>query len=165
MSIQNPINDLSTLTSTSLNLWEFHLDWNAGTITPNQPPIKPVISGGTFRSTFTNVTQAFTATSSDPESTDNLTFKWDWGDGNITVSPPMPATGTVTSSETYKWPSPGNYTIKVSVADGFNAPVFSDAIYENVTQAPPVLGTITGFAKLSSGSPIAGASVGATELG
>ena len=131
----------------------------AGTITPNQPPIKPVISGGTFRSTFTNVTQAFTATSSDPESTDNLTFKWDWGDGNITVSPPMPATGTVTSSETYKWPSPGNYTIKVSVADGFNAPVFSDAIYENVTQAPPVLGTITGFVKLSSGSPIAGASV------
>src|SRR6266571_4732640 len=131
----------------------------AGTITPNQPPIKPVISGGTFRSTFANVTQAFTATSSDPESTDNLTFKWDWGDGNITVSPPMPATGTVTSSETYKWPAPGNYTVKVSVADGFNAPVFSDAIYENVTQAPAVLGTITGFVKLSSGTPVAGASV------
>src|SRR6266704_1009172 len=116
----------------------------AGTITPNQPPIKPVISGGTFRSTFANVTQ---------------TFKWDWGDGNITVSPPMPATGTVTSSETYKWPAPGNYTVKVSVADGFNAPVFSDAIYENVTQAPPILGTITGFVKLSSGILIAGASV------
>jgi hypothetical protein len=34
VSIQNPINDLTTLTSTSLNLWQFHLDWNASTITP-----------------------------------------------------------------------------------------------------------------------------------
>ncbi len=131
----------------------------AGSVTPNQPPVKPVISGSTFRNTFTNITQGFTATSSDPESTDNLTFKWDWGDGNITVTPPKPATGTVTSSVSYKWPAPGNYTIKVSVSDGFNAPVFSTAIYENVTTAPPGLGTITGFVKLSSGTPIPGASV------
>jgi len=133
-----------------------------GTVTPNQPPVKPVISGTTYRSTFTNLTQVFTATSSDPESTDNLTFKWDWGDGNITVGPLRPATGTVTDTASYSWPIPGNYTVKVSVADGFNAPVFSDAIYENVTAAPPALGTITGFVKLASGSPIAGASVSVT---
>ena len=137
----------------------------AGSITPNQPPVKPVISGSTFRRTFTNITQGFTATSSDPESTDSLTFKWDWGDGNVTVGPPMPATGTVTSTATYKWPTPGNYTIKVSVADGFNAPVFSDAIYENVTQAPPGLGRLSGFVKLASGSPIPGASVAVSPGG
>src|SRR2546426_7429903 len=137
----------------------------AGSITPNQSPVKPVISGSTFRNTFTNTTQAFTATSSDPESTDTLTFKWDWGDGNVTVGPPMPATGTVTSTATYKWPTPGNYTIKVSVADGFNAPVFSDAIYENVTQAPPGLGRLSGFVKLASGSPIPGASVAVSPGG
>src|SRR2546422_4683636 len=70
----------------------------AGSITPNQPPVKPVISGSTFRNTFTNTTQAFTATSSDPEPTDDLTFKWDWGDGNVTVGPPIPATGTYSVS-------------------------------------------------------------------
>ncbi|TMD02257.1 MAG: PKD domain-containing protein, partial [Chloroflexi bacterium] len=133
-----------------------------GTITPNQPPVKPAISGTTYRSTFTNVTQGFTATASDPESTDNLTFKWDWGDGNITVGPSRPASGTVADTETYSWPNPGNYTIKVSVADGFNAPIFSDLIYENVTTAPPGLGTLTGFVKLASGTPIAGASVSVT---
>src|SRR5207245_3760857 len=166
------------------DLWSNWGDWNAhpyrqmdafwganplffdlqygGTITPNQPPVKPVISGGTYRSTFTNITQAFTATSSDPESTDNLTFKWDWGEGNVTVSPPKPATGTVTDSVTYKWPNPGNYTVKVSVSDAFNAPVFSDPIYVNVTQAPVALGRISGYVKTSSGAPIAGASVAAT---
>src|SRR5207244_1050639 len=85
-----------------------------GTITPNQPPAKPVISGTTYRSTFTNITQQFTATSSDPEATDSLTFKWDWGDGNITVGPPRPATGTVTDTATYSWPIPGNYTVSAS---------------------------------------------------
>ncbi len=133
-----------------------------GTVTPNQPPVKPVISGTTYRSTFTNITQAFTATSSDPESTDNLTFKWDWGDGNITVGPSRRASGTVSDTTTYHWPTPGNYTVKVSVADGFNAPIFSNAIFENVTQAPPSLGSITGFVKLPSGSPIPGASVSVT---
>ena len=133
-----------------------------GTITPNQPPAKPVISGTTYRSTFTNITQQFTATSSDPEATDSLTFKWDWGDGNITVGPPRPATGTVTDTATYSWPIPGNYTVKVSVADGFNAPVFSNSIYENVTSPPPSLGVISGFVKLASGTPIAGASVSVT---
>ncbi|TLZ87898.1 MAG: carboxypeptidase regulatory-like domain-containing protein, partial [Methanobacteriota archaeon] len=133
-----------------------------GTITPNQPPAKPVISGTTYRSTFTNITQQFTATSSDPEATDSLTFKWDWGDGNITVGPPRPATGTVTDTATYSWPIPANYTVKVSVADGFNAPVFSNSIYENVTSSPPSLGVISGFVKLASGTPIAGASVSVT---
>lgn len=33
ISIQNPINDLSTTTSTSLNLWDFHVDWTAATPT------------------------------------------------------------------------------------------------------------------------------------
>ncbi|HYT18253.1 MAG TPA: ABC transporter substrate-binding protein [Thermoplasmata archaeon] len=133
-----------------------------GTVTPNQPPVKPVISGTTYRSTFTNVSQQFTATSSDPESTDNLTFKWDWGEGNITVGPQRPASGTVTDTATYSWPVPGNYAVKVSVSDDFNAPLFSDSIYENVTSPPPSLGTITGFVKLASGAAIAGASVSVT---
>src|SRR5262249_16628117 len=33
VSIQNPINDLTTLTSNSLNLWKFHVDWTAATPT------------------------------------------------------------------------------------------------------------------------------------
>src|SRR5207244_301139 len=94
------------------------------------------------------------------------TYSWtnwgDWGDGNITVGPPGPATGTVTDTATYSWPIPANYTVKVSVADGFNAPVFSNSIYENVTSPPPSLGVISGFVKLASGTPIAGASVSVT---
>ena len=34
VSIQNPVNDLSTLTSNTLNLWDFHVDWTSGTLTP-----------------------------------------------------------------------------------------------------------------------------------
>src|SRR5437667_11442800 len=63
---------------------------------------------------------------------------------------------------TYSWPIPGNYSVKVSVTDGFNAPVFSNSIYENVTSSPPSLGVISGFVKLASGTPIAGASVSVT---
>jgi hypothetical protein len=33
VSIENPINDGSTLTSTTLNLWEFHVDWTTSTPT------------------------------------------------------------------------------------------------------------------------------------
>src|SRR5207244_2374164 len=121
-----------------------------GTITPNQPPAKPVISGTTYRSTFTNITQQFTATSSDPEATDSLTFKWDWGDGNITVGPPRPATGTVTDTATYSWPIPGNY----------GNDTISDGSY--TIQLPPGTYTVSASAPLHNTSSQSGVVVTAS---
>jgi hypothetical protein len=39
VSIKNPLNDGVTLTSSTLNLWQFHVDWTAGTLTPTLSPV------------------------------------------------------------------------------------------------------------------------------
>jgi len=41
LSIENPVNDLSTLTSNTLNLWHFHLDWTTtpATLTSSVAPL------------------------------------------------------------------------------------------------------------------------------
>src|SRR6266571_3777182 len=39
VSIQNPINDLVTLTSNTLNLWDFHVDWTTATLTASVSPL------------------------------------------------------------------------------------------------------------------------------
>jgi hypothetical protein len=124
----------------------------------NQPPTAPVITGSTYVSVRTNTSLAFSATSSDPEATDTLNWTWHWGDGNTTLTTGSAADPT--SSASHSWYFPGNYTVYVSVADGWNPPEASTTnVYVNVTAPPPNPGSIQGTVKDTGGAAISGAQV------
>src|SRR2546425_1195678 len=127
----------------------------------NQPPTPPVITGSRYPSTYTGVNLTLSATSSDAEATDLLNWTWTWGDSNSTVTHGTAANPTSTYG--HIWTVPGNYTVRVSVSDGYSAPVFTASpVYVNVTTPPSNLGTLQGTVKDTSGNPIAGAQVIAT---
>jgi len=139
-------------------LW-FDLNCPTCQVNPtNQPPTAPVITGSTYVSAYTAVNVTFSATSSDAESTDTLNWTWTWGDGNSSTTT-GPAT-TAASTYGHTWERPGNYTITVSVSDGWSSPVPTDnPVYINVTLPPANPGVLTGFVKDLSGVPLNGAQV------
>jgi len=127
----------------------------------NQPPTPPVITGSRYPSTYTGVNLTLSATSSDAEASDQLNWTWTWGDGNSTVTHGTAAAPTSTYG--HIWTVPGNYTVRVSVSDGYSAPVgTANPVYVNVTTPPSNLGTLQGTVKDTSGNPIPGAQVIAT---
>lgn len=136
-----------------------------GTGPTNQAPTPPVITGSTpYLRTFTNTTVAFQATSSDAESTDSLNFTWNWHDGNTTVT--HTTATSPTSFANHSWAAPGNYTVTVSVDDGWNPPVAGlNPNYVNVSVKPANLGALQGTVKSNAGPSIAGAQVTATPGG
>lgn len=125
----------------------------------NQPPTRPVIQTNTpYLSAYTNQTRTLTATSSDAETTDQLNWTWNWGDGTSTVTQGTAANPTSTAS--HFWNTTGNFTVTVTVSDGWNAPVASQSpVYMLVTNPPAGLGSIRGNVKDPGGAPIAGAQV------
>lgn len=124
----------------------------------NQPPTAPVITGSTYISLRTNTSLGFSATSSDPETTDTLNWTWHWGDGNTTTT--SGSASNPTSSASHSWYLPGNYSVYVSVADGWNAPVASsNQVFVDVTSPPPNPGSIQGTVKATGGAAISGAQV------
>jgi len=75
---------------------------------PNQPPATPTISCDPPSPLAGNVV-TFTATATDPDSGDELTYIWDFGDGT---------SGVEGNPSTHTYTSPGNYTVNVTVDDG-----------------------------------------------
>ncbi len=124
----------------------------------NQPPTPPVITGSRYPSTYTGVNLTFTATSSDAETSDQLNWTWTWGDGNSTVTHGTAANPTSTYG--HIWTVPGNYTVRVSVSDGYSSPVgTNNPVQVNVSTPPANLGTLQGTVKDTSSNPISGAQV------
>jgi PKD repeat protein len=69
--------------------------------------------------------------SSDPDSGDVLTYRWDFGDG----TPPVVITNT-TTSHTYA-NGPADYTVTLTVSDG-DGSTSSDTLLVTVNNAPPI---------------------------
>ena len=80
---------------------------------PNQSPQAPEILG--LLEGIVNAAYSFTAISHDPDG-DNLGYTFDWGDGETTVIPFVPAGYHVAGA--HSWKEEGTYTITVSVSDG-----------------------------------------------
>ena len=118
----------------------------------NQPPTQPVVTGSKYVSVRTNTSLGFSATSSDPETTDTLNWTWHWGDGNTTLTTGSAATAT--SSASHSWYFPGNYTVYVDVADGHNPAVASADVFVNVTTPPANPGSIQGTVRDTGGTPL-----------
>ena len=75
---------------------------------PNQPPTTPTISTKPA-SPVAGESVTFTATATDPDSGDVLTYTWEFGDG---------ASGVTGNPVTHTYDAVGNYTVNVTVDDG-----------------------------------------------
>lgn len=80
------------------------------------PPTKPTINGPRYSKPGTSV--QFTAVSTDPNG-DNIQYKFDWGDGDVSSWTSFYSSGTsVTKSHTYQ--DTGDFIIKVKARDNDN---------------------------------------------
>ncbi len=135
----------------------------------NQPPTPPYINYPTYSSVYAGENVSLTATSSDAETTDLLNWTWNWGDGTFTITHGTAAAPTSTAGHVWAVAAGANYTnytVTVSVSDGWSVPVPThDPIYMNVTNPPANLGWAAGTIKDTSGAPIAGAFVSASPSG
>ncbi len=85
---------------------------NVGSMTLNNPPAKPTISGPTSGEAGTSYT--YTAVTTDPDG-DKVSYCFDWGDGDDTCTLFFNSGEQTTSSHT--WDSDGDYTITVKATD------------------------------------------------
>ncbi len=111
----------------------------------NQPPTRPVIESGPNLIVRLNTSVAFSAYSSDVETTDQLNWTWDWGDGNTSLTHGTAANPT--SSASHAWASTGTYTVTVSVSDGWNPAVASINEVNVTVQVCLNCGTLRGTVK------------------
>ncbi len=131
---------------------------SCGTGPTNQRPTPPVINYPTYSYWTTGENLTLTAASSDAETTDQLNWTWNWGDGNFSVTHSTAANPTSTAG--HVWAAPKNYTVTVSVSDGWNPAVATNGpIYVNVTPPLAVKGWLAGTVKDTAGSPLSGAVV------
>ena len=84
----------------------------------NAPPTAS--AGGPYTGTANQSVQFDASGSSDPDG-DTLSYTWDFGDGSAVAGP----SGNATASHTYQ--TAGMYVATVTVSDGVNDPVTSDA--------------------------------------
>jgi hypothetical protein len=91
-------------------------DWLFGyeLYTTNEPPLTPAAPSGPTTGTI-GVSYSFTGTTTDPEGED-VSYKFDWGDGNYSAWVGPVASGTPQSAS-YTYDAPGTYTIKVKAKD------------------------------------------------
>lgn len=89
--------------------YDGHLDIRTGNHPPGQPVIHGPVAGGS------EIELNFSAVSTDFEG-DNLSYKWDWGDGNVTGwIGPFNANASMTIN--HIWLLDGAYVIKVKTKD------------------------------------------------
>lgn len=132
----------------------------------NTRPTAPVIVGAASLTVYVGENLGFTAVASDPDQpADSMTWLWTWGDGTTSA---IGSGTTTTNSYAHAWDLAGNYSVGVSVSDGYNAAVVS-ATLVNVTAepVPSGLGTLQGMitSNGSPGGPIGGAQVIASPGG
>ena len=85
---------------------------NAGT--PNQPPVTPAAPTGPTSGNV-GVSYSFTANTTDPDG-DNISYMFDWGDGNDSGWLGPYASGTP-KTQAYTWNAVGVYDVKVKAKD------------------------------------------------
>ncbi len=126
---------------------------------PPSPPTAPVLTPSGPVSTFAGTNVTFTATSTDANTTVQLNFTFNWGDGNATTR--LVSSATPTASYGHVWATPGIYNVSAQVYDGYNPPVPGTNKVQVTVVAPTnvgyLVGTVTG-----GGAPIGGAEVKAT---
>ncbi|WP_372883100.1 PKD domain-containing protein [Psychromonas sp.] len=82
------------------------------------------------------------ASVSDPDTSDNLTARIEWGDGTYTDYAPLLTTGAGTLTGTHSYSQPGVYTIDVTLTDIAGA--MDTASYSYVAVYDPSAGFVTG---------------------
>ncbi len=104
----------------------------------DQPPSLPSIQYPTYSSWYARENLTLTARYFEQGGSQQLNWTWSWGDGTYTKTTGTAANGT--STATHAWSAAANYTVGVSVSDGFNSPIAGMPIYVNVTldSVPPV---------------------------
>ena len=121
--------DIITVTINTTNLpfgvhsYEILIDTNVGSgiflvrVTiiepPNNPPNKPILTGP--NSGTSGETLNFIASSTDPDE-DQIWYKWDWGDGNISDWIGPYESGEKCTQQ-YTWNEQGTYQIQVKARD------------------------------------------------
>ena len=106
--------------------------WHFETISNHKPntPSKP--SGP--NSGYTNTSYSFSTSATDPDN-DNLTYQFDWGDGNKTDTKYYSSGAKATAS--HVWNKPGTYEIKVRAYDGEKWSDWSPSKTITITETPP----------------------------
>ena len=109
------------------------------TITKDQdlPPTGLTITGPNTGNV--NTTYSFTVNATDPES-NNITYKFTWGDGGIQSNSPPAASGTPVSLP-HNWTTSGSKTISVTACDSWNvcsAPVTHNILISDCVATNPV---------------------------
>src|SRR2546425_11735892 len=129
----------------------------------NTCPTIPVIQPAGPVSAFTNTTQTFTGTASDPDVGQNLTWTWSWADAQQTVHSSTTAVTQDTAS--HQWTLPGTYNVTLAVFDGQCTETSAD-LRVIASTPPPGAGWINGtVTDAASAQPISGATVSASPGG
>jgi len=114
--------------STPSPIWTF-------TTASNQPPFKPTVLDGPPKA-GKDISLEFLTVAPDPEG-DNVSYQWDWGDGNVSDWFGPYEFGKRTSA-THEWAENGSYEIKVRARDELGEQSGWSKAY-TVTIAPQVV--------------------------
>jgi len=98
---------------------------------PNVPPENPTITGPDEG--FVNVSYTYNISAVD-EDGDNITYVIDWGDGNTSISDPIPSGDLYQVS--HIWTTPGNYTITVTALDEEGVPSEKETFDIQINDTP-----------------------------
>jgi|GEM_PF-1706874 len=85
---------------------------------PNHPPTTPIITGPANGTT--NTTYNFTAVSTDLDN-DTIRYAFIWGDVTSWINSSMLLPSNTSFTSSHSWMIPGQYTIRVTTTDSYNA--------------------------------------------
>ena len=105
----------------------------------------PVANGGPSQRSRTGETVQFSADGSEDRDGDDLTYSWDFGDGDQ-------ATGLYAS---HKFDKAGLYNVELTVSDGFEESVSRTTVYVEEQQQTPGFGPMTAMLAMFSAALIA----------
>jgi len=133
---------IGLLGATLTEIVGFAIPYTSGPV--NEPPTTPAAPTGPTSGNV-GVPYSFTATTTDPEG-DNISYKFDWGNGNYSAWLGPYASGTP-KTEAYTWNAVGVYNVKVKAKDEIGAESnWSAAHTISITSSAPAIEiqTITG---------------------